>query len=55
MRATAFRDSNVDFSIPVTAHVTETGGLTQNVAGTFSVDLRGVADVPTVYAANVSG
>ncbi len=54
-RNAAFRDSNVDFTIPVTAHVTEAGGLTQNVNGTFSVDLRGVADVPTAYAQNVTG
>jgi large repetitive protein len=54
-RASAFKDSNIDFSIPVSALVSESGGLTQAVNGTYSVDLVGVADAPTVYAQNVTG
>ncbi|MGL4636729.1 MAG: beta strand repeat-containing protein, partial [Beijerinckiaceae bacterium] len=55
LMATAFKDSNIDFTIPVKAHVTESGGLTQDVNGTYSVNLVGDADTPTTYAQNVTG
>jgi hypothetical protein len=54
LRKEAFLDSNIDFTIPVSALVTEGGGLTQSVSGAYSVNLVGVADVPTAFADNVS-
>jgi hypothetical protein len=53
LRASAFADANIDFVIPVTALVSETGGLTQVVAGAYAVDLVGVADVPTAFAGSI--
>ena len=53
-RNAAFRDANVDFAIPVIARVVESGGLTQDVSGTYAVDLVGDADTPTAFAQNVS-
>lgn len=57
-----FLDSNQDFSIPVTAVVRDTAvidGLPVTVdkieSGTFSVNLVGTADVPTVFASSVAG
>ena len=54
-----FLDSNVDFTIPVTATIRDSAvisGSTVTVIGTQSVDfgvtLDGVADTPTVFAAN---
>jgi large repetitive protein len=54
-RAAAFKDANIDFTIPVSVLVSEAGGLTQTVSGTYSIDMVGDADTPTVYAQNVSG
>ncbi len=53
-RNAAFRDANVDFTIPVVARVVETGGLTQDVSGTYAIDLVGDADTPTAFAQNVT-
>ncbi len=50
-----FLNSNVDFTLPVIANVREIAGATVQVAGTFSVDLLGEADTPTVFASGVSG
>jgi Ca2+-binding RTX toxin-like protein len=59
---TLFRDSNEDFTIPVSALVRDTaviGGTPVFVdkieTGTFSVNLIGTADVPTVFASAASG
>ncbi|MGL4241643.1 MAG: beta strand repeat-containing protein, partial [Beijerinckiaceae bacterium] len=53
--AAAFKDSNVNFSIPISALIREADGATQTVSSTFSIALDGVADTPTVYAGSVSG
>ncbi len=59
---TLFRDSNQDFSIPVSALVRDTaiiGGGPVSVdkieMGSFNVDLIGTADTPTAFASSVSG
>ena len=49
-------DSNVDFSLGITATSTEDDGDSATSAiATLNVDVIGVADVPTVTVANVSG
>ena len=51
LSAAAFPDSNVDFSIPVSAVIDDTAGATvvsKTETGSFVVDLVGVADTPTV-------
>ena len=51
LSASAFPDSNVDFSIPVSAVVEDVAGaitVTKTETGSFAVDLVGVADTPTV-------
>ena len=48
-------DSNEDFTLTVTAIATENDGDTTSVAATLSVDVVGVADVPTVTVTNVTG
>ncbi len=54
LRKEAFLNANVDFSIPVTARVSEAGGLFQNVNGSYAVNLVGDADIPTAFAGNVT-
>lgn len=49
-------DSNVDFNLTVTATSTEiNGGDTATTTGTISVDVRGVADAPTLTSSDVTG
>ncbi len=57
--ASPFLDSNVDFTIPVTASIRDTAvisGASTSISGTqstgFHVSLQGVADTPTVFAHN---
>lgn len=50
-----FHDANVDFSLPVSALVRESGAGTLTVSSSFTVDLVGVADVPTAFATSVTG
>ncbi|MEO0636512.1 MAG: type I secretion C-terminal target domain-containing protein [Pseudomonadota bacterium] len=52
--AAAFTDSNRDFTVPVDVLFTD-GAASQTVSRTFSVNLVGDADTPTVFANNVSG
>jgi len=59
---TLFLDSNVDFTIPVTALVEDSAvidGVTETVQkvenGTFSVNFVGTADQPTAFASSPSG
>jgi large repetitive protein len=52
---TAFHDSNVNFTIPVSARIQESDGSFQIVNSTFAISIDGVADVPTVFAGSVSG
>ena len=59
---TLFLDSNVDFTIPVTALVEDSAfidGVTETVqkveSGTFSVNFVGTADQPTAFASSPSG
>jgi large repetitive protein len=53
--AAAFHDSNVDFGIPISARIEESDGSFQTVTSTWQITLDGVADIPTVFAASVSG
>ena len=56
--AGAFLDANIDFTIPVTTNIQDQAGatiVTGSVASNFAIDLVGVADVPTVFAGDVSG
>jgi len=62
LAATLFKDSNEDFSIPVTALVRDTAiingapvSVDTSETGIFSVDLEGTADVPTAFASSASG
>jgi Ca2+-binding RTX toxin-like protein len=48
-------DSNEDFTLTVTAIATENDGDTASVVATLSVDVVGVADVPTVTVTDVTG
>ena len=48
-------DSNVDFSLTVTATATEDDGDVASDVATFNVDVVGVADQPTVTVGNVTG
>ena len=48
-------DSNVDFSLTVSATSTEDDGDTATNIATLNVDLVGVADAPTVTVSNVTG
>ncbi len=59
---TLFRDSNEDFSIPVSALVRDTAVINGTPVhvdkiemGTFGVDLIGTADTPTAFASAASG
>jgi hypothetical protein len=56
--ASAFTDSNRDFTIPVTVNFEDDSGLATAASSTnisYSVDLEGVADIPTVFAGDYSG
>ncbi len=56
--ASAFVDSNRDFTIPVTVNFEDDSGLVvvnSSTSISYSVDLVGVADVPTVFAGDYSG
>jgi large repetitive protein len=53
--ATVFRDSNVNFTLPVVARIEEPNGSFMNVASNLAIALDGVADIPTVFANSVSG
>lgn len=56
--ASAFVNSNRDFTIPVTANFEDDSGITTDSSSTafnYAVDLVGVADVPTVFANDYSG
>ncbi len=56
--ASAFPDSNRDFSVPQAVEFSDTAGatvVTSTVNDTFDVNLVGVADQPTVFAGNYSG
>jgi hypothetical protein len=58
LNAAAFLDSNIDFTIPVTTNIQDQAGatiVTGSVNSNFAIDLVGVADVPTVFANDVSG
>ena len=53
----AFKDSNVDFSIPVSALIRDTAGALHDdrvETGSFTIDLKGVADTPTVFAGDMT-
>ena len=49
------KDSNVDFTLTVAAASFEDGGDTATAITTLNVDVTGVADAPTVTAADVGG
>ena len=52
---TPLADSNVDFTLSVTATALEDDGNVASDVATFNVDVVGVADQPTVTAQNVGG
>lgn len=57
LQASAFTDSNVDFSIPVSVMFDDPGapGSPDPVTGSFAVSVTGVADTPTAFADDVAG
>ena len=55
LAVTPAADSNVDFSLTVTATATEDDGDSATTVATFSVDVVGVADQPSVIVQDASG